>query len=282
MRFDDTGKEQGERRGTACTRCLPEKTASLPAHTGACLRPANVQPAHGADLPPAHMPPFAGAVRPMKSFDGEGAQVVTQGQILESGATAVASASWSSSSGSAQATASAQSSTDNGCTDTPPAGSTCAQQKVRARPGICRANLPYPACLRASFGAPPPTYLHTCPLPTSPPGRRQLRPALDALRQLLPRHLRPLRPGWRRLRLRHQHRHHRRHPHWLHRPPPARPVWLRRPEGVGQLPAGLVQGGRLLRCHLWPLQQRLLCLCLCHRHYRWLHRCFPARPVWLR
>ena len=69
----------------------------------------------------------------MKSFDGSGVQVVTQGQVLEADTTAVAaSAASSASQPSASADASAQASSDNGCTDAPPAGSTCAKQKVGA------------------------------------------------------------------------------------------------------------------------------------------------------
>ncbi|KAL4440274.1 hypothetical protein ABPG75_003275 [Micractinium tetrahymenae] len=120
-----------------------------------------------------------GAVRPMQSSDqGASVQVVTRGELLAqrgggsggSSASASASASTSASaSGEALAAALAGgSSTDNGCTDTPPSGSTCAQQKAnkqcdqpwmmsgnycRATCGRCKMASPAPSSTSASSGS---------------------------------------------------------------------------------------------------------------------------------
>ena len=67
----------------------------------------------------------------MRSFDGSGVQVVTQGEVLEAETTAVA-ASGASSASQPSASSDAAASSGNGCTDAPPAGSTCAKQKVGA------------------------------------------------------------------------------------------------------------------------------------------------------
>ncbi|PSC67673.1 U6 snRNA phosphodiesterase [Micractinium conductrix] len=97
-----------------------------------------------------------GAVRPMKSFDGSGVQVVTQGQVLEADTTAVAaSAASSASQPSASADASAQASSDNGCTDAPPAGSTCAKQKSDGncgQPWLLSGNYCRATCGRCALG----------------------------------------------------------------------------------------------------------------------------------
>jgi hypothetical protein len=78
--------------------------------------------------------PPAGAVRPAQHFDKDGsAPMVSMGDIMrKEGAQAAASAS-ASSSGQASAAATATASSDNGCTDVAPSGSTCQQQKVSGR-----------------------------------------------------------------------------------------------------------------------------------------------------
>lgn len=75
--------------------------------------------------------PIAGAVRPMQGFDaGSGAKVISRGELLAQRGDAGSMPAPASASGPSALTATLGA-TGNGCTDTPPSGSACQQQKVR-------------------------------------------------------------------------------------------------------------------------------------------------------